>query len=144
MRNWVTCAAPALALMLSACGGGGDATSANIAASEGNQATSDVAAAEPKLPACPFRETEWKASVTAGELLVNGTVDVMMAGFEPTLTRREGSPGSYAFDLALVPTPGAAVNDRVRYEESGVAGRSRAEIYCGGERIAAVDVVLVG
>lgn len=151
MRRLGTATIIAFGLLLGACDTGGNkaaTTTADMAAGEADNAmapgNATAAAAEPAKPACLFRETsEWNASVTSGELLVNGKVDVMMAGFKPTLTRRAGASGVFAFDLALVPEAGAVVNDRVRYEESGVPRHPRAEIYCGGERIETIDVVLV-
>jgi hypothetical protein len=107
-----------------------------------NVADTTDAAEAPALAACPFRETGgWAGSVEGGRLLVTGTVDLQMAGFRPTLTPREG--GAAAFDLALVPEPQAAVTGEVRYEASGGIASRRGEIWCGGEKIADFDVVMV-
>lgn len=153
MRHLTRGAVVALGLMVGACGAGGEEAATDNAAAVAQNDAIAVAAADaardtspdPALPSCPFRETQgWQASVTNGELLVNGQVDMMMAGFTPTLTRREGTAGAFLLDLALVPDATAAVNDLVRYEESGVPRHPRLEIYCGGELIETVDVVLVG
>ena len=130
----------AMAVALAACGTGTAPPAANDAA--GANTAEAASAAEPaSLPTCPFRETSgWAASVEGGRLLVTGTVDLQMAGFRPTLTPREG--GGTAFDLTLAPESQAAVTNQVRYEASGNAA-SRAEIWCGGEKIADVDVVRV-
>ena len=134
----------AAAAALGACGGGGDTADNGAETAAANDAVA-IAEAEPALPPCPFQETsDWNASITGGELLVNGQVDLLMAGFKPTLTPRQGSPGAFAFDLALVPETGAAVDDVARYEASVAERHRRAEIWCGGEKIADVDVVLVG
>lgn len=152
MRRQV--AAITLALALAACNSGGDGAGAENAALANQAATAQAAAgneaaaeagAGPTLAACPFRKTrDWKASIMGGNLLVNGKVDLMMAGFKPVLTKREAAaPGVVALDLALVPEPGAAVSNSARYEEKSVPRYSRAEIYCGGERIAEVAMVHV-
>lgn len=143
-----------LGLSLGACGSG-DSDRAETGATASNMA--EVAAAEPAnaqtsesgtpgLGACPFRDTsEWNGSVEGGRLLVNGRVDLMMAGFTPTLTKRAGAaPGTLALDLALVPEAGAAVDARPRYTERGAPAYRRGEIYCGGAKIADVDMVLIG
>lgn len=143
----------ALALGLAACNSGGDGAGAENAALANQAATAPAAAgneaaqagAGPTLAACPFRKTrDWKASIMGGNLLVNGKVDLMMAGFKPVLTKREAAtPGAIALDLALVPERGAAVSNSARYEEKSVPRYSRAEIYCGGERIVEVAMIHV-
>lgn len=136
-------AAMALALLVSACGGGEETATNAAEAVAANQA---IAADEPEpaLPPCPFQQTsDWHASITNGELLVNGKVDLLMAGFKPTLTPRQGSSGAFAFDLALVPETGAAVEDQVRYQADVADRHRRAEIWCGGDKIEDIDVVLV-
>lgn len=144
MRRFGTGAVLALALMIGGCGGGSEESGNASEALPANE-TVATAEAEPALPPCPFQETsDWNASITGGELLVNGQVDLLMAGFKPTLTPRQSSPGAFAFDLALVPEAGAAVDDLARYEASVAERHRRAEIWCGGEKIADVDVVLVG
>jgi hypothetical protein len=143
----------ALALGLAACNSGtgdgtGDGAGADNAALASQAATGNASAdagAEPALAACPFRKTrDWHASIMEGNLLINGTVDLMMAGFKPVLTKREAAaPGAIALDLALVPEAGAVVSNNARYEEKRVPRYARAEIYCGGERIAEVAMVHV-
>lgn len=140
----------ALALGLAACdsGTGADnAALANQAATAPAEADSGSAEAgtEPALAACPFRKTrDWHASIMEGDLLINGKVDLMMAGFKPVLTKREAAaPGAIALDLALVPETGAVVSNSARYEAKRVPRYARAEIYCGGERIAEVAMVHV-
>lgn len=116
---------------------------------ETNAATSETVE-KPKpaaaLPACPFGQTgDWHASLENGRILVNGRVDLMMAGFKPTLApRQQASPGAIAFDLSLQQQEGAVVDERPRYE-GRVSGRySKAEIYCGGKLIQTIDVVQIG
>jgi hypothetical protein len=144
----------ALALGLAACNSGGNGGAGADNAALANRAATAPAAADnasaetgaaPGLAACPFRKTrDWKASIMEGNLLVNGKVDLMMAGFKPVLTKREtAAPGVAAFDLALVPETGAVVSNSARYEEKRVPRYTRAEIYCGGERIAEVAMVHV-
>ena len=135
----------ALGLMLAACGSGGtESGAADPAANESANATADEQS-QPKLAACPFRETrDWQGSVTGGRVLVNGKVDLQMAGFEPALTPRAGgsggSGGTLVLDLTLAPKANG-LSDSARYE---AAGRySRAEIHCGGERIAEINIVQV-
>ncbi len=118
-------------------------------AAEKADATSNQAAnqleAKAEMPPCPFEEIhELKGSIEGGRLLVTGRVDLMMAGFKPQLTPRPGSSGAVALDLALVPEAQAAVSDVLRYERSGVAPSPRGEIWCGGERLATFDMILVG
>lgn len=137
--------AMAVALALPGCGPQEPATNApeavaTAAPDAGNQAEKAA------LPACPFQQTrDWHASIENGRILVNGRVDLLMAGFKPTLAPRENaSPGAIAFDLSLQQEAGAVVNDQARYE-SGISGRyGKAEIYCGGELIETIDVVQVG
>jgi hypothetical protein len=134
----------ALGLMLAACGSGGtESGAADPAANESANATAAVDEQnQPKLAACPFRETrDWQGSVTGGRVLVNGKVDLQMAGFEPALTPRAGgSGGTLVLDLTLAPKANG-LSDSARYE---AAGRySRAEIHCGGERIAEINIVQV-
>ena len=98
------------------------------------------------LPSCPFQETrEWAGSIERGRLLVTGRVDLMMAGFRPQLTPRAGAaPGTLALDLALIPEANSAVSDELRYERTGVPSYRRGEIWCGDQRIAGFDMILVG
>lgn len=143
MKAW---SAAAAMLLLASC----DAGAPDPAAPEKNGAipetesavpANDVVAAGPAMPACPFRETRgWGGAIEGGRLVINGVVDLQMAGFRPALTERGASGGTLALDLALAPEPNAAVSDRVRYERSGGAGLRRGEIWCGGERIAAFDI----
>ena len=139
----------ALALGLAACNSGtGDGTGSDNAALANQAATGNAstdAGGEPALGACPFRKTrDWHASIMGGDLLINGKVDLMMAGFKPVLTKREAaSPGAIALDLTLVPETGAVVSNKARYEAKRVPRYARAEIYCGGERIAEVAMVHV-
>ena len=97
------------------------------------------------LGGCPFRETsDWHGSIENGRLWVNGRVDLLMAGFKPQLTPRPGAaPGTVALDLALVQDPDTAIAERAEYERRGSPVFRRAEIWCGGERIAAFEVVLI-
>ena len=130
----------ALALCLAACGSETSPPADDAPAA--NAAETANAAEAPALPACPFRDTGgWAGSVEGGRLLVTGTVDLQMAGFRPTLTPREG--GGAAFDLALVPEPQAAVTSEVRYEASGGISSRRGEIWCGDEKIADFEIVVV-
>ena len=140
MKIDVRLAALALALALAACGSGTPSVDDSAAA---NAVQTTAAAEAPALAACPFRDTgSWAGSVEGGRLLVTGTVDLQMAGFRPTLTPRPGE-GAAAFDLALVPEPQAAVTSEVRYEASGGVASRRGEIWCGGDKIADFDVVVV-
>jgi hypothetical protein len=153
MRLFQGPAMAAIALMLAACGGGdtgvGDEAGANQAAAEaaGNAAGTEAAnesasAAASALAGCPFRATTgWNGSIEGGQLLVNGRVDLQMAGFRPTLTPQGGGGDTLRLDLTLAPEPQAAVTDRVRYEGSG--RYRRGEIWCGGERIADFDFILI-
>lgn len=136
----------ALGLTIAGCnsGGGNESAAPSGETVAANESSAKAVAPEPKLAACPFQNTsDWHASVESGHLLVNGKVDLLMAGFKPTLTRRAGGGDAFAFDLALKPETGAVVNDRARYEESGVAGKPLAEIWCGGDKIETIDVVQV-
>ena len=139
-----------LGLWLSACGGdaGGNrsaAPAANEAAAANASAGAETAAAQPAVPACPFRRTqEWIGSVEGGRVLVTGTVDLQMAGFRPALTERPGAAaGTLALDLALTPEPNAPVTDLARYERRGAPSYRRGEVWCGGQRIAAFDMIHV-
>jgi len=145
LRHW----AAALALALPACGSGGgdrasnhadEAAAANAAAAN-QSAAADVGGAA----ACPFRRTrEWVGSVERGHVRVNGYVDVQMAGFRPALTERAGSGGgTLALDLAFAPAPGEPINDHARYERTGAPSYRRTEIWCGGERIETIDMIVV-
>jgi len=142
-----SCSAAALALFLSACGsGGGDrAPDGNEAAAANAAAANESAAAEPGAAACPFRRTrEWVGSVERGHVRINGYVDVQMAGFRPALTERAGAgPGTLALDLAFAPAPNEPINDHVRYERTGAPSYRIAEIWCGGERIETIDMIVV-
>ena len=143
-----SCSAAALALFLSACGSGGDRApdGANEAAAANAAAANESAAAEPGgAAACPFRRTrEWVGSVERGHVRINGYVDVQMAGFRPALTERAGAaPGTLALDLAFAPAPNEPINDHVRYERTGAPSYRRAEIWCGGERIETIDMIVV-
>ena len=77
--------AMAVALALPGCGPQEQATNApeavaTAAPDAGNQAKKAA------LPACPFQQTrDWHASIENGRILVNGRVDLLMAGFKPTL-----------------------------------------------------------
>lgn len=86
---------------------------------------------------CPFRNSSgWQGYMENGQLNVGGRLDIMMAGFKPTLRKRaSAAPGVVAFDLSLDPSPGTAISERVDYKGPGVPGATRGEIYCGGERI---------
>ncbi|HET9426912.1 MAG TPA: hypothetical protein VFO69_00990 [Allosphingosinicella sp.] len=133
--------AAAAALALGACG-------SQPSADEGN-ATIDPSVnrveAKAALPSCPFQEIhELKGSIEGGRLLVTGRVDLMMAGFKPQLSPRAGGSGTLALDLALVPEANAGVSDVLRYERTGVPAYPRGEIWCGGERLASFDMILVG
>ena len=147
MRRTFSLMSVALCLALSACGGGSNAPANEAAANEaaaGNE-TADANAAGTSLPDCPFRETsDWVGSLEGGRLLVTGTVDLQMAGFTPALTIRSSAPPTVALDLALKPDPTAAVSPEARYESTGHSGARTIEIWCGGERIQSVDVIVVG
>ena len=143
-------AAAALGLCLAACGPSGDPSS-----SEANTAaTANAAPAEPEInsaetradvAACPFRRTrDWVGSVEHGHVRINGTVDVQMAGFRPTLTERSGAGGgALALDLAFAPAPGEPISDHVRFERTGAPAYRQAEIWCGGEVIERIDMTVV-
>ena len=142
-----SCSAAALFLVLSACGSGGDRApdGANDAAAAKAAAAIVSAAAEPGAAASPFRRTrEWVGSVERGHVRINGYVDVQMAGFRPALTERAGAgPGTLALDLAFAPAPNEPINDHVRYERTGAPSYRTAEIWCGGERIQTIDMIVV-
>jgi hypothetical protein len=141
MANW-RLAALALGLCVTACGSG-DGGAANEAAAANEAVAARASAQKAKLPPCPFRETEWVGSVEGGRLLVTGELDLQMAGFEPRLTERSSNPPVIALDLALVPSPGAAVTGNVRYEKSGSPTYRRGEIYCGGAKLADFSMIVV-
>ena len=142
-RVWIAVAAAAF--FVAGCGAGGD-DAAQEPDNVSNAAQAEAkAAGTPALARCPFRETsDWAASSEGGRVLVTGQVDLQMAGFRPTLTERSSGGGTLALDLALVPEPNAAVTERVRYESGGGGGLRRVEIWCGDERIEAVDTVVIG
>ena len=163
MKHLRTVAGLTLGLCLAACGPGGEAGNAQDsgnAAEAGASAAAEPAtgngtasaagnasaAAGPGLPGCPFRETtNWVGSVEGGKLLVNGRVDLLMGGFQPQLTERPGSaPPVLRLDLALAPGGTTELSNKVRYEKSGSPSYRRGEIYCGGEQVAAFDMILVG
>jgi predicted small lipoprotein YifL len=134
------------AFALAACGGEPAAPPAADENAAAQNAAAGVETTDPAaLPACPFRETRnWAGSVEGGRLLVTGNVDLQMAGFRPALTPHAGAaPGVAALDLTLVPEPQAAVTDQVRYEQARSPAYGRGEIWCGGDRIAEFDVVVV-
>ena len=149
MKQWSLFAA--LGLGLAACGGGdggNQAAAGNAASAPDNEVASanrQAPASGPALTACPFRRTHnWIGSVEGGRVLVNGNVDLQMAGFRPALTERAGAAsGTLALDLALAPEANAAVSDLARYERRGVPAYRRGEVWCGGERIAAFDMIQV-
>jgi len=141
-------AAAALGLCLAGCGQGIGDRSAE------DNGPANAAAAEPALnsaetradvAACPFRRTrDWVGSVERGHVRINGTVDVQMAGFRPTLTERGGSAGgALALDLAFAPAPGEPISDHVRFDRTGAAPHRQAEIWCGGEVIERIDMTVV-
>jgi hypothetical protein len=141
MMRWPVLTVAALALVAGACN--------SQPASEGNvtdaNKAGDAPQAKTKLPPCPFQEIhELKGSIEGGRLLVTGRVDLMMAGFKPQLTERPNGGGVLALDLALIPESQASVSDVLRYERSGVARYPRGEIWCGGQRLATFDMILVG
>lgn len=164
MKHLRSLAGMALGLCLAACGpGGGEAGNAQDPGNEaeagasaaagpavGNEsvaaAGNATAAVGPGLPGCPFRQTtNWVGSIEGGKLLVNGSVDLLMGGFKPQLTERAGSaPPVLRLDLALVQGGSTELSNKVRYEKSGSAAYRRGEIYCGGEQVAAFDMILVG
>ena len=131
-----------LSVALAGCGAATDDSkdSANVEARE----AAAPKTAKVELPPCPFRQTRnWKGSVEGGRLLVNGFVDVQMAGMKPQLVPRDSAPPVARFDLSLVPEAGAAVTDFVRYETTGAPRYRRGEIWCGGEKIEDFEMVLV-
>jgi hypothetical protein len=138
----------AFLLCLAACDAGDAPTTENAtgAADQAGNATANAAGGDALLPPCPFENTRgWAGSVEGGRLLVTGNVDLQMAGFRPALTERQGTaPGTIALDLALAPEANAAVSDLARYERRGAPSYRRGEIWCGGERIAGFDIVVVG
>ena len=144
-----SCPAAALFLVLSACGPGGGERApdgANQAAAANEAAANQSAAAEPDgAAACPFRRTrEWVGSVERGHVRIHGYVDVQMAGFRPALTERaDAGPGTLALDLAFAPAPTEPINDHVRYERTGAPSYRAAEIWCGGDRIQTIDMIVV-
>lgn len=138
-------AAAAFGLVLAGCSPAGeDKSTGTDAASPAANRTEQANAAAADGPACPFRQTrDWIGSVEGGHVRVNGLVDLQMAGFRPALTERAGGSGTLALDLALAPAPGEPVSDRARYERQGAPAFRRAEIWCGGERIAQIDMIVV-
>lgn len=142
MEKW-RLAALALGLCVASCGSGDEGSVANEATAANEAVVAEGAATEAKLPPCPFRETQWVGSVERGRLLVTGELDLQMAGFEPRLTERSSNPPVIALDLALVPSAGAAVTGNVRYERSGSPTYRRGEIYCGGEKLADFEMIVV-
>ena len=145
----------ALALGLAACGGDGGGSAARHEAAANGTASANAAAAAANpvgasdataIAGCPFRETsDWAGSVENGRLRVTGNVDLQMAGFRPGLTERPGAPaGTLALDLALAPEANAAVSDLAEYVRPGGGSYRRGEIWCGGRRLAAFDIVHVG
>ena len=146
MKAWT--AAAAAALLLAGCDSGAPDRARperNSAAEPEETASANAAAsAAPAMPTCPFRETTgWGGAIEGGRLVVNGVVDLQMAGFRPALTERSVAGGTLALDVALAPEPNAAVSDRVRYERPGTSGLRRGEIWCGGERIATFDIYTI-
>ena len=145
IRHWQFAGA-LLAMALTACGGAANDPAPDQVEAANSAAAAKADARDPSdaLKGCPFRKTsEWIGSIERGYLRLNGRVDLMMAGFKPVLTLAEGAAGVTRADLALVPEPGAVVNDRVKLEKAGVPPNGRAEIWCGGKRIAAFDMVVV-
>jgi hypothetical protein len=145
-RDWTL----ALMVGLAACGSGenGDPAGNGANRAEAADAAAENAAAEAatgETPPCPFRQTrEWVGSVERGHVRINGYVDVTMAGFRPALTEREGAAaGTLALDLAFAPAPNEPINDHARFERTGAPSYRRAEIWCGGERIEAFDMIVV-
>jgi hypothetical protein len=136
----------AAGLGLGACNSGGGDADGSVSNMAAYNQTAVARAEKPvaKFGACPFGTTsDWHGTVEHGRLLVDGKVDVLMAGMKPQLTRRASSPGTSAFDLALVSDPTASVTDTVRYEATGAPRTARGEIYCGGKKIAGFNMVLV-
>lgn len=140
----------ALLLCLVACdsrdgGAPAEENAAKAAEPADREATANAASVGALLPPCPFENTQrWAGSVEGGRLLVTGNVDLQMAGFRPALSERpDAAPGTIALDLALTPEPNAAVTDLARYERRGAPRYRRGEIWCGGERIAGFDIVVV-
>ena len=143
-------AALALALALAGCGTGGEeqAAGANAVAAAANEAAdagNDALAALTSEGTCPFRQTrDWQGSFEAGRLVVNGTVDMEMGGMRAALTERRGAPaGTLALDLAFAPAPNQPASDLAHYERRGARAYRRAEIWCGGERIAGFDLTMI-
>ena len=134
-------AVAAMVLALVACG----SQPATEHADETAAPATNRVEAKAELPPCPFQEIhDLKGSIEGGRLLVTGRVDLMMAGFRPQLTPRDAGAGTLALDLALVPEANAGVSDVLRYERTGVAAYPRGEIWCGGDRLATFDMILVG
>ena len=146
LSNWASVIA--CGLMLAGCGADRDdeagANATAVAANRTAEAERNAAGGG-GLPDCPFRRThDWVGSVEGGHVRVNGYVDLQMAGFRPELTPRPNAAGgTLALDLALVPAANAPVEDHVRYERRGAPAYRRAEIWCGGERIAGFDMIVV-
>ena len=152
MTHRTAAALAAIALALAGCGSGGPAArneaAANgaVPADQATAAANSTAAGPGAIAGCPFHETHgWAGSVENGRLRVTGNVDLQMAGFRPGLTERAGSPaGTLVLDLALAPEPNAAITDLAVYEQAGGGAYRRGEIWCGGQRLAAFDIVHVG
>jgi hypothetical protein len=126
------------------CLGGCNGENASDKAAQNAAAPAAARKPAPKLAACPFRKThDWKAFTEGGSLKVIGRVDLMMAGFRPSLSIRSSNGGTLALDLALASDPGAAVADQVRYQQAGT-GVNRVDIYCGGDSVQSVEVLHVG
>ena len=141
-------AAAALGLCLAGCGPANDDRSADAnGAANAAAAAPELNSAETRadVAACPFRRTRgWVGSVEGGHVRINGYVDVQMAGFRPALTERGGAPaGTIALDLAFAPAPNEPISDHARFERLGAPAYRRAEIWCGGERIEQIDMVVV-
>ena len=140
-------AAAALGLCVAGCGPSGEDRSAETNAANAAAAEPELNSAETRadVAACPFRRTrDWVGSVERGHVRVNGTVDVQMVGFRPTLTERSGGGGGVlALDLAFAPAPGEPINDHARFERTGTPPYRRTEIWCGGEIIERIDMTVV-
>ena len=143
-------AAIALATALAACGTASEqpAAGANVATAGANAADdagNDALAALTSEGTCPFRRTrDWLGSFEAGRLVVNGTVDMEMGGMRAALTERRGAPaGTLALDLAFAPAPNQPASDLAHYERRGAPAYRRAEIWCGGERIASFGLTII-
>ena len=150
MRRTLSLSSLALGLCLAACdagGGGGEAQNTAVADLAGPAAAEPTSAsaggASAGLAPCPFKETSWIGSIEGGRLLVNGTLDLQMAGMKPQITERSTNPPVLALELALVPAANEPVTDQVRYERTGSPTYRRGEIWCGGERIETFDMIVI-